>query len=409
MCQIHVVKRTSFMVGEQWVNHLRSGASFNSDGFAALLIDFKTGEHSLIRSMKWDVIEAAMLMDDDWTLAIIHQRFTTQGEVRLHNTHLWEEGNRYYCHNGVLSSKEANKYNVDSQLIGEHLRNTLWEALEFCQSEKYANVIVVDFDTSKYTISRSRTGSLYTDGSGQYSSNKLTGICDKAVSTNAIIFHDMDIDYSGIDYASSWDHPSESYMMPSATVSRVSNYFRCPVCDQWCSKTSAVDLDIDCGTCGSVFAVPDAYDPYCGEVLYDNSKHFKAAEKKDETITLVTEEERKEKHEELEQEQIKAIANNDDKEYNRLEKLIQALNYNASVTKDFNETEEETRMKAELDMLDSEISLLKDELQEAIDARKYDKIIQIQQDMRNRTNERDGLEYRLFNLFYREEEQYGSY
>lgn len=401
MCQIHVVRRTSFMVGEDWANHLRSGASFNSDGFAVLLINFTAGEHSLIRSMKWDMIETAMLMDDDWTLAIIHQRFTTQGEVRLHNTHLWEEGNRYYCHNGMLSSEKARSYNVDSQLIGEHLRNTLWEALEFCQSENYANVIMVDFDTSQYVISRSKTGSLYTDGKGQYSSNKLTDVCDIPVNTNAIIFHDMDIDYSSMDYS--------SYMLPSASVMQICNYFRCPICDKWANKTSAEDQDIDCSTCGSVFAIPDVRDPYCGEVLYDNTKHFKAAETEEESIKIVTETERKEKHEELELEQIKAIANDDTKEYNRLEKLMQALNYNASVTKDFTEVDDEDKMKAELDMLDSEIALLKDELQEAIDKENYDKVIEVQQDIRKRTNERDDLEYRLFSLFDRDEERHGSY
>ena len=213
MCQIHVIKKDTldlYCKDVEW--HLDLAADTNEHGSAALFIN-RDGEHSIIRSMNWKFISDFMLINDDWDTAIIHQRYTTQGETNLTNTHLWQVDNMFYCHNGILESKDAAHFEVDSMLIGHHLKvGGIWEAIAFCQSEEYANTIIVDLESKFFWVSRSQDNSLYTDGNGQYSTSKLDGIIDIPVHKNTVAQHKIDCkDFEVEDWANNWSYPMTTY------------------------------------------------------------------------------------------------------------------------------------------------------------------------------------------------------
>ncbi len=194
MCQIHAINRTSWDLNTNEITrHLQSASYINDHGSAAIFID-AMGEHSIIRSMDFDVILDMMTINDKWETVIIHQRYTTQGDPNLNNTHMWQVGNFWYCHNGVLSSKRSAELEVDSMVIGECLeRGDVWEAISYCQSEDYANVFIVNLIDKQFIVTRSKTNTLYTDGNGQYSTTKLAGIIEEPVSENSVRIHELDV------------------------------------------------------------------------------------------------------------------------------------------------------------------------------------------------------------------------
>lgn len=194
MCQIHIINKTNFLNNPTaYEDHLNSGARINDHGSAALFIDDE-GNHSIIRAMKFETIMDMLHMNDRWETVVIHQRYTTQGAANLSNTHLWQVGNYFYCHNGVLRDEDTNKYEVDSQLIGHYLETNPWEAIAYCQSEDYANTFIVGLDEKKIWVTRSKTNTLYTDGNGQYSTRLLKGEIDTKMPENSVEIINLDIE-----------------------------------------------------------------------------------------------------------------------------------------------------------------------------------------------------------------------
>jgi len=187
MCQLFCIKRDTFIDNTAEVTaHLLDGAIGNSHGSAALFIN-RDGEHSLLRTMSFQIILDLMTLNDDWDQVIIHQRFTTQGEATLANTHMWQVGDFFYIHNGILMDDETSNHAVDSQLIGEYLQNgQVWDAIAYCQSEHYANVLIINPTEDTMWMTRSETNSLFTDGDGQFSTRKLDGIIDIPVRRNSV-------------------------------------------------------------------------------------------------------------------------------------------------------------------------------------------------------------------------------
>ena len=208
MCQIFIIHRDKF-VNEQakYENHLSAGSRANDHGCSALFID-DMGNHSLIRAMQFDVILDMMTINDSWEQIVIHQRYTTQGAANLANTHLWQVGNYFYCHNGVLQSEDCVNFDVDSQNIGSYLETgTVWDAIAYCQSEDYANTFIVNLDDKKLYITRSEDNTLFTDGNGKYSTKELKGEIDKLVPKNEVVIHNLDIeDYDKWGYSSNLDY-----------------------------------------------------------------------------------------------------------------------------------------------------------------------------------------------------------
>ena len=211
MCQIFIVNRDSYIENQDVYDaHLDKGDSLNNHGSSALFIA-DNGEHCLVRGLDFTTISTLMTINDNWSKVIIHQRYTTGGAANLSNTHLWQVGDFFYCHNGVLKDERTLNYPVDSQLIGSFLQSgDVWDALAYCQSEPYANVFIANIEQREIWVTRSKDNTLYTDGNGQYSTRKLEGHIDIPVAEHTLhcIKLDKVEDYDkwGYDYSySSYD------------------------------------------------------------------------------------------------------------------------------------------------------------------------------------------------------------
>ena len=191
MCKIYVVTQDNYLKDDKkWSDHIENGVTGNWHGSSAVLLD-REGNHSIVRVSEYEDLKLMLDNSENWDRALIHHRWGTGNNLGVIDTHFWQAGRFLYCHNGVFrGSAKSDKLRVDSQAIGVFLEaGELWEAIRFCQEQEYANVLIVDIEGKRYYMTRSRTNSLYTDGAGQYSTDKLDGLCDIPVSQSSIVTH----------------------------------------------------------------------------------------------------------------------------------------------------------------------------------------------------------------------------
>lgn len=156
---------------------IRADAKNNNDGWSVLVID-KHGKHSLVRTLSLALV-LATVESVDFARIFVHSRFTTRGESTLQNTHGWESAGVFYFHNGTLSAPESKKYNVDSMLIGDWIKEHGFPGVfDELNKELFANALLVWPDTHRYWAFRSTAGTLFTDDVGNFSTNKF-GAIDK--------------------------------------------------------------------------------------------------------------------------------------------------------------------------------------------------------------------------------------
>lgn len=188
MCTLLTVSRDKY--NEAIQNRIVADAKSNQDGFGLLLINEQGAEH-VLRTLDVDLV-LGVLNAVKWTRMFLHSRFATQGAPVLANTHGWDEGSVFYMHNGCIYTSEAKKYAVDSQVIGQWVRDGGVDlALERLLDERFANVFLIDTQKSMYIVHRSESGSLYTDGEGNYSTHDV-GLINHKVDTG-FEFHEMPI------------------------------------------------------------------------------------------------------------------------------------------------------------------------------------------------------------------------
>lgn len=178
MCTIMTF--TKDMLNDKIYSRIIDDMKWNSDGFALILTD-KYGELiTCLRTMNEDAI-ISTLTAVDFRRAFLHCRMATQGAPKLENVHGWYGGGFYVMHNGILSDPEAKRYAVDSQMIMQKLKNSgMGRTLKWLRTQAYQNCLLLDSKTNSYYVTRSTSGSLYTDGIGNFSTNRV-GDIDKEV------------------------------------------------------------------------------------------------------------------------------------------------------------------------------------------------------------------------------------
>ena len=182
MCSLHTLTKDSFEKNrDAWLDMLDNEAPLQPDGYSILFID-EGGKHTVVRSLDWTTTRV-MLDYTSWTRCFIHMRKKTGvSDVVLENTHFWNEGSLWYCHNGSYFGEEAMSLEVDSKIIGEKLLDHgPYGALQFCQGEERSNVFVIDTDSGEWFFSRSAHNTVYTDGAGQFSTAEVPDLVDTEV------------------------------------------------------------------------------------------------------------------------------------------------------------------------------------------------------------------------------------
>lgn len=174
MCTIITVSRDS-VNNDDLVTRMVQDSAYNDDGWAAMFV-LGSGKPMFLQSLDLDPI-VSLVLDLDWKRMFLHARAATQGSPRLDNCHGWNADGVYVFHNGILSNPQSRDFEVDSQLIHWWVdRYGITKTLNLLRTERYANVMLVDTVANEYLIHRSETGSLFTDGDGNFSSNPMGGI-----------------------------------------------------------------------------------------------------------------------------------------------------------------------------------------------------------------------------------------
>jgi hypothetical protein len=224
MCTIMTLSYEAF--SDEMMAQIKSDAGRNSDGYALLLYG-KHDSETIIRSMNIAVIEAA-LRDTEWTRMFLHCRFATQGTEELDNTHGWSVGGIYYMHNGAIRHPKARDLAVDSMMIGKWLNGGISVALKELRYETYANVFLIDTKNHQFHVHRSATGSLFTDGHGNYSTARV-GTISQVVSDNSCSMVGIPVTPRPVQtYDTTWRYASQ-------TKSQTTQYSRAvqPADSEW--------------------------------------------------------------------------------------------------------------------------------------------------------------------------------
>lgn len=171
MCSIITIKQGSLKL-ERLEKYL-SKESFSNDDGMSLLVQDKKGKMTALRTFNLDLI-MAVLKGMEWSRMWMHMRAATQGEVNIRNTHGWmTTDGTAIMHNGILWDKDAYKFNVDSELIVDWVEQLGIDfALEMLKEESYANVFLIK-NLGDYYVSRTKSGTLFTDGNGNFSTNQV--------------------------------------------------------------------------------------------------------------------------------------------------------------------------------------------------------------------------------------------
>lgn len=171
MCTLMTIDKSLYT--KKVIKRIEKDMEWNPHGYSLLTITDK-GVASIVRTMDPNLI-FAVLDRGDWQRMFLHCRMATQGAKELENTHGWENAGVFYMHNGCLRDPMSRAFPVDSQLIGYKLETENMPAiLKWLNTESFANVFFINVTHAWYQVYRSETGSLHTDGNGNYSSNQVS-------------------------------------------------------------------------------------------------------------------------------------------------------------------------------------------------------------------------------------------
>jgi len=189
MCTIFTVDKKKYddMGTATVTSRILVDAMSNDDGGSLVFLDPKSPHNNTIfRTMNAyllvDFITQVMLTASAEARMFVHLRAATTWNTGVSYTHGFDDMNGVvYMHNGILSNPKG--YTVDSFkliAIGATTANELWTEL-FTANERFANIFRIDTDNYKYAVVRMTTGSLYSDGKGNYSTNKIKGLINHPV------------------------------------------------------------------------------------------------------------------------------------------------------------------------------------------------------------------------------------
>lgn len=181
MCTMFTFSRAFYKANKNAiVDQVINDSFINSEGFSLLTVGEDEENTTLIRSMNIDFILDtldSLMWGDTADRAWLHLRMATTAFVGVNGCHGFAGNNYSVFHNGILSRPESERFNVDSELIANDLEVLgIDRALTNLAYDTYANVFIVNNKTGTYHVVRRSTGSLYTDGAGNYSSNPVAAI-----------------------------------------------------------------------------------------------------------------------------------------------------------------------------------------------------------------------------------------
>lgn len=184
MCTIITVSQDFWQSNSKAiVSRILIDAKTNSEGWCLVGIDTRTPENDIrFNSMRINLIPE-MIKDffnhaSNEARVFLHARAATTRNVGLSFTHgFTDRDGRIIMHNGIIGNLDymavdsfnlAYNYDLSSA-------DTLLSSLK-TNKESFANIFVIDPAMGIYQVVRMSTGSLYTDGEGNYSTHPIGSI-----------------------------------------------------------------------------------------------------------------------------------------------------------------------------------------------------------------------------------------
>lgn len=159
-------------IEKQMLGQIAVDSRCNDDGYSVVLcrgvdVVFR-GQFTELR----DFLRVFLALEYD--RAFVHLRASTTSTQGIPGCHMFNDpSHRYiFAHNGILTAGNEAGYPVDSQWLGEFLEH---DQVPDCDAwdEGFANFLVIDCYRGKFAgYAAHRTGNLYTDGKGNYSTTR---------------------------------------------------------------------------------------------------------------------------------------------------------------------------------------------------------------------------------------------
>ncbi len=155
-------------------SRIRLDAHNNDNGCALFTIGRDEESPMLLRSMSVSPIIKALeiQMDNGAERAWLHMRYATTDYVGINGCHGFAAQDHIVMHNGCMSRAESYQYNVDSELIAVDvaLHGVDQAIANICtHKDNFVNAFMINTLTGQFTVLRMHSGSLYSDGFGNYS------------------------------------------------------------------------------------------------------------------------------------------------------------------------------------------------------------------------------------------------
>ena len=187
MCSIITIDTSSYYLNKtEFKQNLIQEQKSNPHGYAAIFMADDEKNDGMIRTMNFpallDFIDRCF---NNEGRIFIHLRYATTKHIGLAFTHGFGATNsgQFIMHNGILTNYDDLK--VDSFMLESfESPDDAFDTLNHL-NETYANVFWIDLETREYSVFRLKTGSLYTDNNGNYSTQGF-GLVSERVATGSI-------------------------------------------------------------------------------------------------------------------------------------------------------------------------------------------------------------------------------
>lgn len=183
MCTIMSMDATKFRANQEAVlKQIRTDFQGNGHGSSLILQGATEKDTSLARSLNVEHLIAMLVATEGWQRFWFHNRYATttfKGLTGAHGFHARHGDKDYYVmHNGTFRHKEAEQFNVDSEWLASLTRRYGPEAAlgVINKNEYFANCFLICPTEGEWYMSRASSGGLYTDGTGNFSTNQVLDI-----------------------------------------------------------------------------------------------------------------------------------------------------------------------------------------------------------------------------------------
>lgn len=181
MCTILSFDYNTFTSNQDTIlKRIREDFVRNSHGNSLILASADPKKALVLQTLDLDAV-ISVLTAIPFTRFWLHLRHSTTSTQGLAGCHAFTPNNGWYVmHNGILREGQSNKLPVDSMAISELLRYTDVRTVttHLLQNETYANVFMIQPEKGKWTVCRSKQGTLFWDGVDNFSSNPIPNLCE---------------------------------------------------------------------------------------------------------------------------------------------------------------------------------------------------------------------------------------